>query len=441
MKRVVGFWLLIFAISAISIGFTHDYLICPLWVVNALAGYYLVRIRKKIGHPIAIFLFAFSNVFIASILFDLTKDIATKATLSVICALQIQCFISVYYLIALQIKQFKYKNTLLLTVPNTIASCLGSLMFMLWFEVGENYYEFVDYFLEQMTTGIAVICMLMGVSVWKKIRWQDYFYLISISVIQYFISMDRIFYACLILPCLMYFYALNYCMREFMWLIGLLVFTCLIYVSLPLAGEYWSESEVHMLSRISTYRLTLGLYLIIFLFICEIYLVNRRLYRDLERITFTDELTTLNTRRYIKRVIQQKPLLHGGSILLDIDNFKRVNDQYGHYIGDLVLQHMSKILKDACPNDAVISRWGGEEFLVILSDYDENACKGICDKILNLCQHRAFKYEDIELNMTFSMGVTTFNQLNLSNYEQILQQVDQCLYQAKGEGKNRFVYA
>ena len=441
MTYVAVVWLVVFALAAISIGTTHEYLISPLWVVNAVAGFYLIKLRKHITHFFWVLLFSLSSVFLASFLFDGSKDLSTKLLLSLIGALQIQCFIKMYYALAQNLSQIKYKHTALLTLPNLVASLFGSLLFMLLFEVGDNYYEFIDYFLEQVTTGLAVLCMLTGIHSWRRIAWQDYFYLSFASIIQYLISMDRIFYACLVLPLLMCFYALRHSIREFAWLIGILVLLCSVYVSLPLAGEYWTEAEVHMLSRISAYRLSLGLYLIIFLFICEMYIVNRRLYRTLERLTFHDELTHLSTRRYVKKVMEQSPLTHGSAILLDVDNFKAVNDRYGHHVGDLVLQHMSKLLKDVCPASAIISRWGGEEFLVLLPHHDENACKRMCERILHACQQRPFHYDNVSLVMTFSLGATSFQFFNLNNYAQVLQHVDACLYQAKDAGKNQYVYA
>lgn len=440
MKYVAVLWVVVFALAAISIGSTHEYLISPLWGVNAVAGFYLIKLRKHIWHFFLVFIFNFSSVFLASFLFDGSKDIITKILLSLICALQIQCFISIYYAVAQNLFRIKYKNTALLTLPNLVASLFGALLFMLLFEMGKNYYEFIDYFLEQVTTGLAILCILTGMHSWRRIPWLDYVYLSFFSIIQYLISMDRIFYACLVLPILMCFYALRHSIREFTWLIGILVLLCSVYVALPLAGEYWTEAEVHLLSRISAYRLSLGLYLIIFLFICEIYIVNQRLYRTLERMSFSDELTKLSTRSYVKKIMQQAPLEHGSAILLDVDNFKNVNDHYGHHIGDLVLQHMSTLLKVVCPASAIISRWGGEEFLVLLPQYDEAECKKVCEHILQVCEQRPFYHNGIHLTMTFSLGATSFKFFNFDNYAQILKHVDICLYRAKDAGKNQYVY-
>ena len=440
MKKIAVLWLIVFVVAAISIAFTHQYLISPLWVVNALAGFYLLRIRKQISHPAWIFLFNFSAVFLASYIFDHTKVVETKAWLAAIGAVQIQCLMWVYTALALNLRLFKYRVTAFLVVPTALSSLLGSVLFMLLFDVGENYYEFIDYFLEQVTTGLAVICMLVGIRSWNQIAWQEYFYLAGVSVLQYLISMDRIFYACLILPLLMCFYALRHSIREFAWLIGLIVLLCSVYVSLPLAGEYWTEAEVHMLSRISAYRLSLAVYLIIFLFICEMYIVNRRLYKALERVTFVDELTQLRTRRYIKELIDQLPLQQGSAILLDIDDFKQVNDNYGHPVGDLVLKHMAKILQSVCPNDAIVARWGGEEFLVLLPYMNRVECALLCQCIVDACEEHRFIHNDIDLSVSFSLGASSFKYFNTTNYADVLRKTDYLLYQAKGQGKKQFVY-
>lgn len=210
---------------------------------------------------------------------------------------------------------------------------------------------------------------------------------------------------------------------------------------LPLAGEFWSQNDIYILSKISSYRLSLGIYLTVFLFVCEIYINNRRLYKALERLTFNDELTSLRTRRYVKKLINHDKLQEGSAILLDIDNFKQVNDQYGHAVGDQVLRHMAQLLRQAAPATAVVSRWGGEEFLVLLPKHDQNDCVALCQRILMECQRLPFKTEELCLNITFSMGASTFAHFDTTNYAQVLQQIDESLYQAKAEGKNRYIYA
>ncbi len=442
MKNLIVLWFSIFALSAISIGYTYDFLISPIWVVNVFTSYYLIKCRKTINSQIFNFIFAFSAVFTASVLIDPIKDVHTKALLCGIGAVQVVAFNYLYYFVKMRTQQLKYYHTIVLAVPSVISALIGGLLFMFTFEFGKNYYEFLDYFLEQFSTGLGVICILFGMQAWKRIPFQDYGLVCLALLVQYFISIDQIFYACFVLPFLMCYFALKHGLREFCLLIGLLTLICTTYVSMPLAGEYWSEDQVYMLSRISAYRLALGSYLIIFLIVCEIYLTNKRLYEAYERMMFSDELTGLKNRRFVREKVLTDPSYRQGFLLLlDIDDFKKVNDVYGHHIGDLVIQHMSKLLRESNVPHKMISRWGGEEFLLAVQTGSDDDCKALCQSIMQRCRETPFVYKQIQFNIKVSIGAATFEQFNTTNYEALIQKVDKNLYEAKARGKNQYVFS
>lgn len=440
MKKLVFLWLAIFSLCAVSISYTHNFVISPIWVVNAVLGYGLIRLRHEMNHPICSWLFSFSAILFASWICDPVKDLQTKVLLSLISATQVVILIQLYYWIKAKKHKFKYIQTLAIAVPNIASSVIGGLMFMMIFDFGLNYYEFLDYFLEQSVTGVTVICILYGISHWKNIPLQAYGLLFVAWFIQYVISTDPIFYACFIFPFLMCYFALRYKLKEFSLLVGILTFICSVYVSVPLAGEYWSTTETHMLSRISSYRLGLGCYLIIFLFVCEIYLNNKRLSASYERMMFRDELTGLKNRRFVcEKVLTDKNLKDGYILLLDIDNFKKVNDTHGHYVGDLVIQHITQILINLSAKNKVNVRWGGEEFLVLVPHARVQDCRECCDEILNACLNQPFQYKDCQIEVTVSIGATTFDQFTLKNYVHWIHEADECLYEAKARGKKQYV--
>lgn len=442
MKNLIVLWFSVFALSAISIGYTYDFLISPIWVVNVFTSYYLIKFRKIINSQIFNFIFAFSAVFTASALIDPVKDLEIKALLCALGAVQVVIFNYLYYFVKLRTQQLKYYHTIVLAVPSVVSALIGGLLFMLIFKFGQNYYEFLDYFLEQFSTGLGVICILFGIQAWKRISFQDYALVCLALLAQYFISIDHIFYACFILPFLMCYFALKHGLREFCLLIGLLTLICTTYVSMPLAGEYWSEAQVYMLSRISAYRLALGSYLIIFLIVCEIYLTNKRLYEAYERMMLSDELTGLKNRRFVREKVLTDPSYRNGFLLLlDIDDFKRVNDAHGHHIGDLVIQHISALLRESHVSSKMISRWGGEEFLVAVKHGSDVDCKALCDRIMKRCREKPFVYKDIQFPVNVSMGAATFEQFDLNNYETLIQKVDKNLYEAKARGKNQYVFS
>lgn len=439
MKNLVLLWLAIFAVSLVSIGYTYELFISPVWVVNPFAAYGLILLRKHLSHDLLIVVFGFSAIFVAALVVDHVKSIEDKFLLCAISALQIWVFVKIYLALS-HLKTNRFKHTMMLTVPSIVSAFAGSLIFVACFQMDNQYFAFVDYFLEQFATNLAVVCLLFGFNQWANVPLLDYVYLVVALLIQYVISNDQIFYACMVLPLLMCYYAVKYKLKTFCLLIGLMTLICGWYGAMPLAGEYWSDAQVHMLSRISSYRLALGIYLIIFLFICELYARNKRLYLALQRVSFCDELTGLKNRHAFKeQMVAQESLENGCIILLDVDNFKKINDQYGHQVGDAVLVHLAKILKKCSPYNSFISRWGGEEFLILLEDCDLDKAQDLCESILNACEKNPYKLDRTRLEVTFSMGLTTFKQLDLSNYSSTLQQVDACLYQAKTQGKNQFV--
>lgn len=439
MKNLVLLWLAIFAVSLVSIGYTYELFISPVWVVNPFAAYGLILMRKHLSHDLLIVFFGFSAIFVAALVVDHAKSIEDKFLLCAISALQIWVFVKIYLALS-HLKTNRFKRTMMLTVPSIVSAFAGSLIFVACFQMDNQYFAFVDYFLEQFATSLAVVCLLFGFNQWANVPLLDYVYLVVALLIQYVISNDQIFYACMVLPLLMCYYAVKYKLKTFCLLIGLMTLICGWYGAMPLAGEYWSDAQVHMLSRISSYRLALGIYLIIFLFICELYARNKRLYLALQRVSFCDELTGLKNRHAFKeQMVAQETIENGCIILLDVDNFKKINDQYGHQVGDAVLVHLAKILKKCSPYNSFISRWGGEEFLILLEHYDLDKAKDLCESILNACEKNPYKLDRARLEVTFSMGLTTFKQLDLSNYSSTLQQVDACLYQAKTQGKNQFV--
>lgn len=443
IKKLILVWLAIFILCAVFITYTYTFVISPIWVINTIAACYLIRYRKIINHPVFNFSYVFSIVFFASLLFDPVKTIDMKLLLSFIGAIQVMSFIYLYYWIRIKASKLKYEHTIVIAVPNLISSCVGGLLFMMLFDLGVNSYEFLDYFLEQFSTGLSVMCILYGAHHWKKIPKRD-FTLVAVALIfQYLISTDPIFYACFIFPFLMCYFALKYQLREISLLLGVLTLICSMYVSIPLAGEYWTIDQTHMLSRLSAYRLALSCYLIISLFICEIYLKNKRLSWAYERMMFSDELTGLKNRRFVREKVLKNSNYKDGFmlLLLDIDDFKKVNDVHGHHVGDLVIKHISNILQHTQAEYKMISRWGGEEFLLVVPQGNEQDCRRLCSEILETCRNQQFKLDDSSMYVSVSIGATTFDQFNTDSYETLIQKADKCLYEAKINGKKQYVLA
>lgn len=125
-------------------------------------------------------------------------------------------------------------------------------------------------------------------------------------------------------------------------------------------------------------------------------------------------------------------------IMIDIDNFKQINDRYGHTIGDRVLKRVADILSGALCEDCVCCRWGGEEFLVMMRgrhDVMEQA-----EKLRASVEKSPMGVEPLSLRVTVSVGVCAVNGTGQAALEAAVAEADRCMYEAKRQGKNRVVF-
>lgn len=123
-------------------------------------------------------------------------------------------------------------------------------------------------------------------------------------------------------------------------------------------------------------------------------------------------------------------------LYIDIDNFKQINDTYGHNVGDEVLKSFGKILKNSKKENDIVGRLGGEEFAFLLSKTDIKGAIEFANKLHTIINKDKVPYSNTVLQYTVSIGVSIFNQNNQVELQTLLQQSDEALYQAKHSGKN-----
>jgi len=158
----------------------------------------------------------------------------------------------------------------------------------------------------------------------------------------------------------------------------------------------------------------------------------------LEELSKTDQLTKVRNRLYIDESLQKQYYRFFRNdekcslILIDIDLFKDINDNFGHIIGDLFLVEFSTILKENIRESDTVGRWGGEEFLIILPHTDQNEAKNVAHILKNIISN--FKFSKVG-HRTASFGISEF-QTGL-NSEQVLDNADKALYQSKNKGRNQ----
>lgn len=170
---------------------------------------------------------------------------------------------------------------------------------------------------------------------------------------------------------------------------------------------------------------------------------NAILYRRAVLTAFRDPVTGVNNRAALDVALTRDIDLahrHGISlsvIMIDIDDFKNVNDRYGHIAGDAVLKGVCDCVKDCIRSSDVLFRYGGEEFTVILSNTDSEGANRLAKRIRSAVENQEFVYDDVHIRATVSVGVAALESGEKTS--ELLDKADQALYRAKEAGRNRVV--
>lgn len=155
-----------------------------------------------------------------------------------------------------------------------------------------------------------------------------------------------------------------------------------------------------------------------------------------------DPLTGLLNRRGFRLHVSQlkAPRTQQHAILMaDLDYFKKINDQYGHHLGDLALQHVSRLLQNNIRHQDKISRIGGEEFVILLEDLEQQEAYTIAERIRHSIAHTPIRYQGQTIGLSISIGMTFFS--NANQVDAALLDADQLLYDAKKMGRNQVQYS
>lgn len=165
--------------------------------------------------------------------------------------------------------------------------------------------------------------------------------------------------------------------------------------------------------------------------------------KQLERLAGEDALTALANRREFNSIFQnvlknyQKNTKHITLLLVDLDNFKMINDTYGHLVGDKILKRVAEILRENFRSADKIARWGGEEFSVLLINTTVQDAEKIANKLCQKVREDKKILDVIEKPLTISVGIGELKAAD--SQDGLIQKVDKALYKAKEEGKNRVV--
>ncbi|MBS1992787.1 MAG: diguanylate cyclase [Cyanobacteria bacterium SZAS LIN-3] len=169
---------------------------------------------------------------------------------------------------------------------------------------------------------------------------------------------------------------------------------------------------------------------------------NARLYARVQRQATTDGLTQLfNHRTGQEKLTEQLRMAerYGRSlavVMIDVDHFKQINDNFGHPVGDTVLKAVARLIKSNCRDVDLPIRYGGEEFLVVLPEVNKEGAHVVAERIRKSLAQEVIKHESISLTVTASLGIATFPEHAMDQHH-LLELADKALYLSKRLGRNQ----
>jgi len=168
--------------------------------------------------------------------------------------------------------------------------------------------------------------------------------------------------------------------------------------------------------------------------------ISKQTIGELQRIALLDPLTEVGNRRYAEmnlkfRLAEQDR--YGwpfGILFIDIDDFKDVNDRFGHEVGDDVLRMTARTLAGSLRSFDLVSRWGGEEFLAIVVNVDSGSLFAVAEKLRKMVEQSKIAYDSENIGVTVSIGGTLA--LKSDSVDTIVKRADELMYRSKAEGRN-----
>lgn len=198
---------------------------------------------------------------------------------------------------------------------------------------------------------------------------------------------------------------------------------------------------------VQAHYLTINLLATVFIAFGLIVMTQDNLRRDLERLASYDALTGVLTRRVILDLLDKsmakvsrtgQPL---AVMMIDLDHFKRINDNYGHSVGDRVLAKIIAAVESVLRKDTYIGRYGGEEFLIVMPDTSHEQLLEVSERIRQAAAKTLIRHQQSTIQCTISIGALIIHGGNVDSLSDPVTQADKALYQAKQQGRNQVVIA
>ena len=168
--------------------------------------------------------------------------------------------------------------------------------------------------------------------------------------------------------------------------------------------------------------------------------------KQLQVLSFTDDLTNIYNRRYFMQYLDQefKRAQRTGEVfsiaILDLDNFKQINDQWGHLVGDQVLHAMTRKFEGTMRQADICARYGGDEFIFLFPHTNRLQVQIWAERMYEIFAETPVRLDGIEISPSFSVGVAIFEP-GVATLDDLFKRADDSLYQAKHKGGNQYVHS
>ena len=162
----------------------------------------------------------------------------------------------------------------------------------------------------------------------------------------------------------------------------------------------------------------------------------------LRELSITDDLTGLFNHRYLVRALEAEFIRairykrNFSVLLFDIDDFKHVNDSYGHSCGDAVLIRLASLIRGCLRGSDMVARYGGDEIAILLPETEKSKATEVAEKLRSLIEKTSFEWNGRGFNITCSIGIASAPDNRITDWNDLLDKADQALYMGKGTGKN-----
>lgn len=215
--------------------------------------------------------------------------------------------------------------------------------------------------------------------------------------------------------------------------VSMVIFTTTVVIGLGMSLIFKQEFTLQTYDSLFQFYISNAVYILALYYLQRFKLAFIQ-NEAMQHLADTDYLTNLPNRRLIEKKLNENSNrdLEFSVILFDVDHFKKVNDRFGHDIGDKVLKEFANLIQENIRDKDIVGRWGGEEFIIIANDLNAKQAVVFSDRLRKLIEEAAFSHQN---KVTASFGVAEYRQKE--KIKDVLKRADIALYMAKENGRNK----